>query len=73
MVLQWQGRTVTFNEGEVVTIGRGERHAFSVSGDRGLIVEEVSTADIPGDSYYTDPLINENKARKTPIQYCPEW
>ena len=53
--------------GDVITVERNVRHAFSTSG--GAVVEEVSSSHISADSYYTDPAIGLNENRKTLLTY----
>jgi sialic acid synthase SpsE/quercetin dioxygenase-like cupin family protein len=49
--------------GAVVTIERGTRHAFESS--TGAIFEEISSTHYVEDSFYTDPVIAQNRDRKT--------
>lgn len=49
--------------GDVVTVEREVRHRFASPG--GAVIEEISSSHYKDDSYYTDPAIAENKARKT--------
>lgn len=59
------GKFVTTNPGEIVTVPQWVRHDFfSVAG---AVIEEVSTQHIPGDSYYDDPAVVANKYRKTEV------
>jgi sialic acid synthase SpsE/quercetin dioxygenase-like cupin family protein len=58
-------RRVSAND--VVVIPRGVRHSFSTK--KGVIIEEVSSRYSQGDSYYTDPTIEANEARKTFVMY----
>lgn len=53
--------------GEVVTVGRGVRHAFQT--DTGAVIEEISSTHHKTDSYYTDPAIAQNPSRKTWLTY----
>lgn len=53
------------SEGDILTIERGDRHAFkSITG---CIIEEVSTTHFRNDSFYTDPAIaiQDPMTRKT--------
>jgi sialic acid synthase SpsE/quercetin dioxygenase-like cupin family protein len=61
------GRPREYAAGDVVTIERGVRHAFSTPG--GAVVEEISSTHYVEDSYYTDPAIAANSRRKTLITY----
>lgn len=56
--------------GETIDIPRGTGHEFGT--ETGVIFEEVSTTDYPGDSYYTDQEIakKDRNDRKT---YLKNW
>ena len=56
--------------GDIQTVMRGEMHGFSSEG--GAIFEEVSTQHMKSDSYYQDPVINNQDPmeRKT---YLKKW
>ncbi len=56
--------------GDVVTVERGVRHAFF--SPIGAIIEEISSTHYKDDSYYTDPVIGQNKDRKTLLTYWLE-
>jgi len=53
--------------GEVITVLRGVRHAFSAP--QGCILEEISSTHYKNDSYYTDDVINRNPYRKTYVTH----
>jgi len=55
------------NKGDVITIYPGVKHSFSTNA--GSIIEEISSTHFVDDSYYTDPLIMQNKQRKTFLTY----
>jgi len=57
--------------GDLVTIARGTKHSFT--SDTGLVLEEISTTHIDGDSFYDDLTIMENKERKTKMTFWPDW
>jgi sialic acid synthase SpsE/mannose-6-phosphate isomerase-like protein (cupin superfamily) len=61
--LTLDGRTQKHETGDVITVGRGVRHAF-VS-PSGAVVEEISTTHISGDSFYSDSVIMANENRKS--------
>ncbi len=61
------GQRREYAAGDVVTIERGVRHAFSSS--TGAVIEEISSTHYVDDSYYTDPAIAANSRRKTLITY----
>lgn len=56
------------SKGEILTIERGDRHAFTTN--IGCIIEEVSTTHFRNDSFYTDPIIAEQDpmVRKTVLE-----
>jgi mannose-6-phosphate isomerase-like protein (cupin superfamily) len=58
---------VPIKEGEIVSIIPTTIHEFSST--NGAIIEEVSTSHLDNDSFYVDEIINQNKNRKTVIQY----
>jgi sialic acid synthase SpsE/quercetin dioxygenase-like cupin family protein len=53
--------------GDVLTVERNVRHAFSTQS--GAVVEEVSSSHYTNDSYYTDSEIGLNQNRKTLLTY----
>ena len=53
--------------GDVVNIEPGVRHAFTT--ETGAALEEISSTHFVNDSYYTDPAIMKNTARKTLLTY----
>jgi len=53
--------------GDVITVERGIRHAFSAPA--GCILEEISSTHFKNDSFYTDEAINRNPYRKTVITH----
>ena len=57
--------------GEVVTIRPNVRHRF-IGGEKGSIIEEISTTHFIDDSYYEDSTIEENKSRKTFVTHWTE-
>ena len=61
------GEQATYRSGDVVTVGRGVRHQFHTG--KGVVFEELSSSHFQDDSYYTDPVIQENKNRKTRLTY----
>jgi len=58
-------------EGEMVTVERGVAHSFFTRD--GVIFEELSTTHEPHDSFYDDPAIEQNHARKTPLVFRAKW
>jgi len=63
LVLTLDGETHKYGPGDVVTVERTVRHAFT--SQQGTILEEISSTHYKDDSFYTDPRIAENKDRKT--------
>lgn len=59
--------TKVMEVGDIVTIPSGANHSFK--SDDGCVIEELSTTHNSVDSFYTDPLIQENKNRKTIVNY----
>lgn len=53
--------------GDVVHIDPEVRHSFHTTS--GCIIEEISSTHFKDDSYYSDPVITQNKSRKTLITY----
>lgn len=66
--LTLNGRQRVCAENEVVVIPRGTRHSFRSQG--GAVIEEISSAYSPEDSFYSDPAIMRNANRKT---YVTDW
>ena len=60
-----EGTTHCLKKGQMVTIEPNEWH--KISSEQGAVIEELSTNHQPGDSYYEDQTINDNKNRKTLI------
>ncbi|MDA2923039.1 N-acetylneuraminate synthase family protein [Acidobacteria bacterium AH-259-L09] len=60
------GETALLKAGESLTIPRGVLHAFRTK--TGMIMEEISTTHIKGDSFYLDENIpSDPTTRKTPV------
>lgn len=71
MQLQLGEESKTIKAGEMVTVERGMRHAFS--SETGVIFEELSTTHFNDDSYYEDKTINRNSRRKTNLIFRSDW
>lgn len=65
--LELDGKPIPCKPGDVITISPGVRHAFSTK--EGAVIEEISSTHNMNDSYYTDPLIDANRSRKTLLSY----
>tara|TARA_Y100000588_G_scaffold379132_2_gene460796 strand:+ start:1024 stop:2658 length:1635 start_codon:yes stop_codon:yes gene_type:complete len=61
------GESHTYSSGDVVTVAREVKHTFRTQ--NGVVIEEVSSSHSSSDSYYTDPVIAQNKNRKTFVTY----
>lgn len=61
------GVTNTYRPGAVINIEPGVRHAFVSS--TGAVIEEISSTHFVNDSFYTDESIQNNKLRKTFLNY----
>ena len=64
------GKNITLNVGDVATILKKQKHAFS--SNKGAIIEEISTTHYKNDSFYSDKKIMNNKNRKTILTYWME-
>ena len=71
MYLQLGDELKTIKAGEMVTVERGVKHAFS--SETGAIFEELSTTHLTDDSYYDDKAINQNSRRKTNLIFRADW
>ncbi|MBP7476917.1 MAG: N-acetylneuraminate synthase family protein [Chitinophagales bacterium] len=58
-------------KGSILSVNRGQVHSFKTKG--GVIIEEIATTYIKGDSYYSDDSISKNPNRKTYLTCWPEW
>lgn len=57
MIITLNGISRSLHKGDILTIERGDLHAFYTEG--GVIFEEISTTHYRNDSFYTDELIME--------------
>lgn len=58
-------------KGSLLSVNRGQVHGFKTTG--GVIIEEIATTYIKGDSVYVDGSISKNANRKTYLTFWPEW
>lgn len=65
--LMLDGQLRTYRRGDVVNVEPGVRHAFTTKS--GAVIEEISSTHFKDDSFYTDPVIQANKNRKTLLTY----
>ena len=68
VILELDGVPKKLTKGMVITIEPGVVHQFST--ENGCIIEEVSSTHYKDDSFYIDPIIGQNKNRKT---FIPHW
>jgi quercetin dioxygenase-like cupin family protein len=71
MCLNLNGQEREVRTGEMVTVERGVPHAFSTT--EGAIFEELSTTHYVNDSFYDNPAVAANPARKTPLVFRSNW
>ncbi|MFW9948729.1 MAG: N-acetylneuraminate synthase family protein [Candidatus Thorarchaeota archaeon] len=62
------GELFHMEQGDMLTILPGSKHAF-VAGHNGAVIEEISTTYYKNDSFYENDEINQNKNRKTVIDF----
>jgi quercetin dioxygenase-like cupin family protein len=63
--LEIESEVLTLKPGDLALIPAGKKHTIYSS--TGAVVEEISSASLVSDSFYTDPTITENKFRKSNI------
>ena len=61
------GQPITLGKGDVLTVKREQRHRFIALTD--CVFEEISSTHDKNDSYYTDPSISSNLARKSFLNF----
>ena len=66
-----EGTEYQLEKGGLLSVNRGQVHSFKTKG--GVIIEEIATTYIKGDSYYSDESISKNPNRKTYLTFWPEW
>jgi sialic acid synthase SpsE/mannose-6-phosphate isomerase-like protein (cupin superfamily) len=59
------------SRGGLLSVNRGQTHSFHT--EKGVIIEEIATTYINGDSIYSDNSISLNEKRKTYLTFWPEW
>jgi sialic acid synthase SpsE/mannose-6-phosphate isomerase-like protein (cupin superfamily) len=65
------GKEHNLSRGGLLSVNRGQTHSFYTK--KGVIIEEIATTYITGDSVYTDESICKNLKRKTLLTFWPEW
>lgn len=74
VIVDLDGKTFVCKYGDVITVQPGVKHRIRTWGQEwGAVLEEISTTHDPKDSFYTDPKIMENKARKTLVEHWTKW
>ena len=64
--IEMDGRVTLLRPGDSLTVQRGAMHAFRTR--TGVIIEEISTTHIKGDSIYQDEsILSDPTTRKTPV------
>lgn len=67
LVLKIDGKLHNLKKGDIITIKPLQKHQFSSK--EGCVIEELSTTHKRNDSFYTDIKIQNNKNRKTIINF----
>jgi sialic acid synthase SpsE/mannose-6-phosphate isomerase-like protein (cupin superfamily) len=65
------GKEFDLTRGGLLSVNRGQIHSFHTK--KGVIIEEIATTYITGDSVYSDESIGKNSNRKTYLTFWPEW
>lgn len=71
LTVNLEGVVHQLSRGKVMSVNRGLLHGFTTKS--GVIIEEIATTYIEGDSLYEDDSINKRKNRKTFLTFWPEW
>jgi sialic acid synthase SpsE/quercetin dioxygenase-like cupin family protein len=66
-----EGAEHKLEKGGLLSVNRGQVHSFTTK--TGVIIEEIATTYIKGDSVYADGAISKNANRKTYLTFWPEW
>lgn len=66
-----EGAEHKLGKGGLLSVNRGQVHSFKTT--KGVIIEEIATTYIKGDSVYQDDSISKNPHRKTLLTFWPEW
>ncbi|MGH8047532.1 MAG: N-acetylneuraminate synthase family protein, partial [Chthoniobacterales bacterium] len=70
MKISLDGEIQELSTGDSVLVEPGVKHWFAT--EAGVIFEEISSTHVVQDSFYTDPAVTANKARKTYVTYWIE-
>ena len=71
LIVDIDGVEHRLEKGGLLSVNRGQVHSFKTIG--GVVIEEIATAYIKGDSIYADESISKNPNRKTYLTFWPEW
>ena len=71
LTVDLDGETHPLKAGDVLSVNRGTKHGFKTSG--GVIIEEIATTYLPGDSVYADDSINKSTSRKVQMTFWPQY
>jgi sialic acid synthase SpsE/quercetin dioxygenase-like cupin family protein len=71
LTINISGQEREYKPGDIVTIEKGIKHGFSSK--NGTVFEEISTTSLAEDSFYEDPRIEKNEARKTYMTFWQDW
>jgi len=66
-----EGEEHKLEKGSILSVNRGQIHSFKTN--NGVIIEEIATTYVKGDSVYADVEISKNENRKTLVTFWPEW
>ena len=71
LAVQVEGQKQVLKLGDLLTLNHGVEHSFKTGS--GVVIEEIATTYLRGDSVYADNLINQNTNRKILLTFWPEW
>lgn len=70
LCVEIDGEKHDLKAGDVLSVNRGTPHSFQTEG--GVIIEEIATTYLQGDSVYEDDDINRNSNRKILLTFWPQ-
>jgi N-acetylneuraminate synthase len=71
LTVEIAGKEHALRKGDLISINRGISHSFHTQ--QGVIIEEIATTYLQGDSVYEDEIIAKNPNRKIFLTCWPEW
>jgi mannose-6-phosphate isomerase-like protein (cupin superfamily) len=71
LTVEVEGKIHKLTRGGLLSVNKGQNHCFKT--EKGVIIEEIATTYINGDSVYKDSEILKNKNRKSLLTIWPEW